>query len=410
MREDWNERAREDAHYYVAFGQREQDSEEFFATASDTVRELEGALKRLPESGARNALEIGCGPGRLMRPMSRHFAEIHGVDISDEMIGRARVNLAGIEHAHPHTVSGSDLSLFDSDYFDFVYSFAVFQHIPSAEVVFSYLRETVRVLKPGGVAHLQLNGLPKSAKAYTTWDGFRMAAEDVRRFTREQDVRLLSLNGVETQYMWTTWQKPLVCRIRWMSNFLTNERAIPATGQLACASLTIENLPAEARDMNALTVRVAELEATVCYIGEPGYNDLTQVNAFLPDGVRTGMVPVSLECNGRRLCPDAWLRVIPPGPGVPFLTAVSDGVNLRSYQRIQSRTVKVTIEEVQSIDAFRATVDGIAVIDVDTFCTDPRASRYEVNFRLPKEIERGGHVLDVWLGRRRLLQIGIVVE
>ncbi len=35
MRAEWNERAREDAHYFVAFGRRDQDDEEFFATAAD---------------------------------------------------------------------------------------------------------------------------------------------------------------------------------------------------------------------------------------------------------------------------------------------------------------------------------------------------------------------------------------
>ena len=34
MRADWNERAGEDANYYVAFGRREQDDEEFFSTGS----------------------------------------------------------------------------------------------------------------------------------------------------------------------------------------------------------------------------------------------------------------------------------------------------------------------------------------------------------------------------------------
>ena len=38
MRADWNERAGEDAYYYVAFGRREQDDEEFFSTASDIVK------------------------------------------------------------------------------------------------------------------------------------------------------------------------------------------------------------------------------------------------------------------------------------------------------------------------------------------------------------------------------------
>lgn len=71
MRAEWNERAREDARYYVAFGRRGQEEEEFFASASDVVYSLEEELKRLPRNlppEARRALEIGCGPGRLMRP------------------------------------------------------------------------------------------------------------------------------------------------------------------------------------------------------------------------------------------------------------------------------------------------------------------------------------------------------
>ena len=40
MRRDWNDRAREDPHYYVAFGRREQDDAEFLASASDEVRDM----------------------------------------------------------------------------------------------------------------------------------------------------------------------------------------------------------------------------------------------------------------------------------------------------------------------------------------------------------------------------------
>ena len=93
MRADWNERAGEDAYYYVAFGRREQDDEEFFATAADVIKGLVVDLKRVRNRDA--ALEIGCGPGRLMRPLSRHFAEIHGVDVSDEMIRLAAERLRG---------------------------------------------------------------------------------------------------------------------------------------------------------------------------------------------------------------------------------------------------------------------------------------------------------------------------
>ena len=382
MREEWNERAREDAHYFVAFGRRDQEDEEFFATASDLVRELEGELKRLPAAvpvEARRALEIGCGPGRLMRPLSRHFGEIHGIDVSDEMIERARVKLRAIPHARAHHAGGGDLALFPSEYFDFVYSYAVFQHIPSADVVLSYLRETIRVLRPGGIARLQLNGLPKTAKVY-----------------------------VATQYMWTTWQKPPACRIRSISNAFSSEQAVPSSGRLASAALSIENLP-DACDLNSLAAFVDGARGTVCYIGPRGNNGLSQVNLFLPAGVRTGMVPVRVEWHGRRLCPDRYVRVIPPGPAVPRLTALSDGVNLLSVQKIESGMMKATIEEVDDISLFEATIDGIPAEGLETFRTDPLAERWEVNFRLPPNAAPGGHVLEIRLGRRMLARTGIEV-
>src|ERR1039458_4261650 len=153
MRADWNERAGEDAYYYVAFGRREQGDEEFFSTASDIVKGLVWDLKRV--RGRDAALEIGCGPGRLMRPLSGHFGEIHGVDVSDEMIRLAGERLRDTPNAHPHHSSGSDLALFPDEKFDFVYSYAVFQHIPSREVVFSYLREARRVRSEEHTSELQ---------------------------------------------------------------------------------------------------------------------------------------------------------------------------------------------------------------------------------------------------------------
>jgi ubiquinone/menaquinone biosynthesis C-methylase UbiE len=410
MRADWNERAREDANYYVAFGRRDQDDNEFLSTAADVIRDLEGELKRLPSDvpvSTRRALEIGCGPGRLMRPMSRHFGEIHGVDVSDEMVAQAGAKLSDIPWAHAHHASGSDLAQFPADHFDFVYSYAVFQHIPSADVVFSYLRETVRVLKPGGFARLQINGLPKNAKAYTTWEGVRIGADEVHRFTRDHGMRLLSLTGVDTQYMWTSWQKPPACRIRHVVNAFSGEQAVPSTGRLACATLQMENLPEEC-DLNSLEAFVDGVPGVACYVGPP-VNGLSQFNVFLPPGVRTGLVPVGVEWHGRQLCPEAIIRVIPAGPAVPRLVAVSDGVNLLSTQRIVSGHVKATIEEVEAIGTFAATVDGVPVRNVETFRTDPLASRYEVNFEIPEESSAGGHVLRITLGARMLTQIGIEV-
>lgn len=417
MRAEWNERAHEDAHYYVAFGRRDQDDEEFFATAKDLVRELTTELKRLPANQRGRALEIGCGPGRLLRPMSRHFAEIHGVDVSDAMITKAKEKLRDIPNAHPHAIGGSDLKLFPAEHFDFVYSYAVFQHIPDPTVVFSYLRETIRVLKPGGVARLQINGLPKSSKAYTTWEGVRVSAEEVHALTREYNIQLLALTGIDSQYMWTTWRKPSAAieprqqtpsRIRATSNAFSSEQAVPASGRLACVAASVENLP-DNSDLNTLKAFIDGAEGHISYIGPRERNGFSQINVFLPKQTRTGLVPLRFELNGEQLAPQTFVRVIPPGPAVPRLNALTDAINLMSPTRIESGLIKASIEEVDNIETFRATVDGHAVTKIETFRADPLTERWEVNFEIPPVIEAGGRVLEIHLGARTLAKMGIEV-
>jgi len=256
MRADWNERAGEDAYYYVAFGRREQDDEEFFATGAEMVVALEMELKRL--RGRDSALEIGCGPGRLMRPLSRHFREIHGVDISDEMIRLAEHRLRHTPNAHPHHSSGSDLALFPDETFDFVYSYAVFQHIPSRDVVLAYLREARRVLKTGGILRCQINGLPPHARQYDTWSGVRFSPEEISRFASDEDFQLLALEQIWTQYMWVTCRKrpagwtrslrgravdPDAARIRNIGNASTGEAVAPASGLFASLGVFVRGLP-----------------------------------------------------------------------------------------------------------------------------------------------------------------------
>ncbi|MDQ6705972.1 MAG: class I SAM-dependent methyltransferase [Acidobacteriota bacterium] len=412
MRAEWNERAREDANYYVAFGRREQGDEEFFATGADVVRSLEAELKRLPADvppHARRALEIGCGPGRLMRPMSRHFGEIHGVDVSDEMIRRAREKLHGVPNAFPHHSPDSSLAEFADASFDFVYSYAVFQHIPSRDVVFHYLCEAGRILKPGGILRAQINGLPKTVPGYTTWSGVRISGDEVAEFARHHGFLLLALDGLETQYMWTTWRKleQPSCRVRAISNAHTGEQAVPASGRLACASFWIENLP-NACDLLSLEARVDGVAGKGCYVGPPA-NGLSQFNVLLPPHVRTGLVPIEIRWNGRTLCPVAWMRVIPPGPSVPRVFAISDGVNLLSGSRIERGTVKVTLEEVKTPESFEARIDGLPVRVPEIFCTDPLNERYEVNFLLPEAIASGPHRLEMRLGSREFAPVPIEV-
>jgi hypothetical protein len=147
----------------------------------------------------------------------------------------------------------------------------------------------------------------------------------------------------------------------------------------------------------------------VCFIGPRAPNGFTQINVFLPEEIRTGMVPVHLVLRGRKICPDAHMRVITPGPSVPRLIGLSDAVNLLSPRRIESRFMKAILEEVDHIESFSATVDSIAAIEIETFRADPLARRWEVNFQIPEEIGSGGHWLEVRLGQRLLARTEIEV-
>src|SRR5450759_1298683 len=122
------------------------------------------------------------------------------------MVLLARERLRAIPHANAHATNGSSLNTFADDSFDFAYSYAVFQHIPSREVVLEYMREIRRVLKPGGIFRGQFNGIPPS-QAPNTWAGVSFSPDDIRAFTRENGLQLLALDGAHTQYLWTTWRK-----------------------------------------------------------------------------------------------------------------------------------------------------------------------------------------------------------
>ncbi len=356
-----------------------------------------------------------------MRPMSRHFGEIHGVDVSDHMIRMARERLRDIPHAHAHHTSGSGLAAFGDESFDFVYSYAVFQHVPSREVVFGYLTECRRVLKPGGVLRCQINGLPQSAAAPNTWEGVRIPAGDVAAFTREHDFQLLALEGTGTQYMWTTWRKrpqgwraslrtPTTppARLRGFGNAWTGEPAVPSRGRFACVSFWFEGLPEEC-DLNGLEVRMEGRPGAPSYIGPPLWDGVSQMNVGLPADIRTGLAQVEIGWLGAPLCAPAWIRVIPPGPAVPRLESLCDGVNLSSGATISSRLLKLTPEEITEPEQLAAWVDGRRVERLEWFEVDASTGRFEVNLRLPEEIGPGARQVVIGVGRRRMPPVGIEV-
>lgn len=100
-------------------------------------------------------LDVGCGIGRVERYLAPRCRELHGIDVSPRMIEQARRRLAGLDNVRLHVGSGRDLAPLGDGSFDAVFSFYVLQHV-EREDAFGYLREIARVLRPGGLAALQL--------------------------------------------------------------------------------------------------------------------------------------------------------------------------------------------------------------------------------------------------------------
>lgn len=58
--------------------------------------------------------------------------------------------------------NGVDLQSADSKSADFVFSYLVLQHLPDIALAASYVREMLRVLRPGGLCLFQFNGVKRA--------------------------------------------------------------------------------------------------------------------------------------------------------------------------------------------------------------------------------------------------------
>lgn len=202
MRSDWDRRAREDAQRFIACGHSESD-QAFWASGRRDLDQL--ILHDVVLEPTARALEIGCGMGRILRPLSERIERVFGVDISAEMIARARHGLAGGGNIEFFVTRGK-LDGVDDAALDFVYSFIVFQHIPTKKAVARYLREAARVLKGKGVFRFQVDGRarPKEAPAADTWLGVWYEPQELRRELERSGFSIADVWGEGTHYLWVT--------------------------------------------------------------------------------------------------------------------------------------------------------------------------------------------------------------
>lgn len=154
MRTDWDARAREDAMYYIDTRRTSWDASSFYREGRREALDLVGpALDRLGfDPAGRRLLEIGCGIGRLFPGFADLFGDVWGIDVSPEMVRQGREQCP--VPAQFVLGSGEDLRTIGTASVDYCFSYIVFQHIGNPHVVWRYVEEVERVLRPGGAFQL----------------------------------------------------------------------------------------------------------------------------------------------------------------------------------------------------------------------------------------------------------------
>ena len=211
MHTDWNKRAKEDFKHYISYSQTEEEFEESGKRHVDdfVTPDLELIADGIDPKKMR-ILEIGCGAGRMTKYLGELFGEVHGVDISDEMISLAQDRLKSISNVHLYCNNGQDLSMFPDNYFDFAFSYIVFQHIPEKEVIINYIKEAHRVLKPNRIFKFQVQGYLGEEYLKTkkdTWLGVSFSQGDIEQIANSLNFEVITMSGQGTQYFWITLKK-----------------------------------------------------------------------------------------------------------------------------------------------------------------------------------------------------------
>jgi SAM-dependent methyltransferase len=117
------------------------------------TREIVSLLERweviTPET---TLLDLGCGIGRVVVEVAPKVLEVHGTDISANMIAAARRRSSHLKNAHLVKGSGRNLRQYDDAMFDTVIAVDVFPYLnqSGSQLVSDHFAEIHRVLKGGG--------------------------------------------------------------------------------------------------------------------------------------------------------------------------------------------------------------------------------------------------------------------
>ncbi len=427
MKRDWDDRARENAKWYINTVRRDQSDDEFDATGLPEVQNFvlsDPVLKQRGDFKSQRLLEIGCGIGRMTRHLARHFAEVHGTDVSSEMISQAHERLGHLENVHFHETSGVDFAALPSDYFDTIFSVYVFQHVPTVDVIHANIRDALRVLKPGGLFKFQTCSI--TAEEYArmekdTWTGASFTEEDIRRAARDNGARLVSFLGLGTQYCWTILRKPEketpVADIKpdvviFGRSDDPAEKSVPIMGDYAFLTIIIDGPDPYSLDANNVFVEFDGREFLPCYVGRIGENfsaalnrddldRLTQINIGIPRDFSPGMSSIRIGLLDGPFSEPFSLTLVEPPPVAPRINlinnAVDGGIDVHAIgPKSVFRVFANAMDETATPETVRIFLNETGIVP-DSVSFIPANGVHMTVARLPQDTKAGNYAVRIRL-------------
>ena len=229
MRRFWDLRAREDAFYFVdnRLRYRDPDLDEFWAGGREVMEFLDRDLGvRVRPSDT--ALDIGCGVGRITRVLAESAERVIALDVSPEMLERARQLHPDADNVEWLLGDGTSLAGVGDGDVDACISQVVLQHVPDPSITLGYVSEIARVLAPGGWAAIQVSndpdvhrpraslawrmraavGLAPRGQRHEAWLGSSVDLEDLRKAAAGGGVELERIQGEGTLFCQVLLRKP----------------------------------------------------------------------------------------------------------------------------------------------------------------------------------------------------------
>ena len=210
-----------------------EDLQAFFAKGQFMFDNfLRPVIERMPlRPGNAFIVEYGSGMGRILKAVKAAGFECAGIDISPTMLGYSRQLVPEVsrlsllnEYGHCDIPDASA---------DFVFSYAVIQHISVLSSVRSAIAEMCRIVKPGGILKIQFrtldppfrmlnledrvkvynfehrsfvlrraklsNRLPPlpipSLSKHTNWVGVPLSCRNLQRFLNDSGCSLIGIEG-----------------------------------------------------------------------------------------------------------------------------------------------------------------------------------------------------------------------